>query len=164
MVCLISIIVSEVFYERILENSDSKGFYYVLFLIIITYCFLSFMDNTEKYLLEYHKINAYKMIMIEGIFGFIKTSFYAIYEKYENPFKEIKYNYNNKKINFFLFFIFLLLYSLLSGVKNIYRILTNKKYSPMTKIMADSFLDPILIFYFFYLKVICIIYSFLFLI
>ena len=82
------------------------------------------------------------MLMIEGIFGLIITSMYALYE---NPFKEIKYNYKHKNKEFFLLFIFLLLYFLFSGGRNIYRILTNKIYSPMTKIMADSFLDPLLI-------------------
>ena len=107
------------------------------------------MNICEKYLLEYHKINAYKMIMIEGIFGFIITSFFSLYE---NPFKEIKKSYNNKKNNFFLLFIFLFLYLFLSAGKNTYRILTNKKYSPVTKILADNFIDPLLIVYYFLLK------------
>ena len=106
------------------------------------------MDNTEKYLLEYHKINAYKMIMIEGIFGLLITSVYSIHE---NPFKELK-EFNNKKNNYILLSIFLFLYFLLSGGRNIYRILTNKIYSPMTKIITDCFLDPILIIYYFLFK------------
>ena len=148
-ICLLTIVISEIFFETILENSDPKGFYYVLLLITINYFFLSSIVNTEKYLLEYHKINPYKMLMIEGIFGLIITSMYALYE---NPFKEIKYNYNHKNKEFFLLFIFLLLYFLFSGGRNIYRILTNKIYSPMTKIMADSFLDPLLIIYCFSFK------------
>ena len=146
--CLIAIIISESFFERIFENSSSKNLYYVLFLIIINYFFLSFMDISEKYLLEYHKINPYKMLMIQGIFGLIITSFYAIYE---NPL-DVKYNYNKKRNQFLLLFIFLLLYFLLSAGKNTYRILTNKRYSPITKIIADNFLDPLLIVYYFLFK------------
>ena len=147
--CLLTIIILEIFYESILENSNSTNLYYALFLIIINYLFRSFMDISEKYLLEYHKINAYKMLMMEGIFGFIITSLYAIYE---SPFNEIKKNYNNKKNKFIILFILLLLYFLLSGAKNIYRILTNKRYSPMTKIIADTFMDPLLIIYYFSFK------------
>ena len=147
--CLITIIISEIFFECIIENSNSKNLYYVLFLIIMNYLFVSFMNICEKYLLEYHKINAYKMIMIEGIFGFIITSFFSLYE---NPFKEIKKSYNNKKDKFFLLFIFLFLYLFLSAGKNTYRILTNKKYSPVTKILADNFIDPLLIVYYFLFK------------
>ena len=146
--CLIAIIISESFFERIFENSSSKNLYYVLFLIIINYFFLSFMDISEKYLLEYHKINPYKMLMIQGIFGLIITSFYAIYE---NPL-DVKYNYNKKRNQFLLLFIFLRLNFLLSAGKNTYRILTNKRYSPITKIIADNFLDPLLIVYYFLFK------------
>ena len=106
------------------------------------------MDISEKYLLEYHKINPYTMLMIQGIFGLIITSFYAIYE---NPL-DVKYYYNNNKNKFLLLFIFLLLYFLLSAGKNTYRILTNKRYSPITKIIADNFLDPLLIVYYFLFK------------
>ena len=45
--------------------------------------------------------------------------------------------------------ICLIFYFLFSGGKNIYRILTNKLYSPITKSLADSILDPLLLISFF---------------
>ena len=82
--------------------------------------------------------------MIEGILGFIITSLFSISEK---PLKGLNYN------RIFMLFVFLILYFVLSGGKNIYRILTIKRYSPMTKIIADSFLDPLLIIVYYFFRV-----------
>ena len=47
----------------------------------------------------------------------------------------------------FFFFIFLLfLYSIFSGGKNVFRIVTNKIYSPMAKSLMDYILNPIYLF------------------
>ena len=42
------------------------------------------------------------------------------------------------------------MYFLLSGARNSYRVATNKLYSPMTRTLADSILDPLLIIYYFF--------------
>ena len=44
----------------------------------------------------------------------------------------------------------LVFYFLFSGGKNVYRVLTNKLYSPITKSLADSILEPFIIIYYFY--------------
>ena len=46
-----------------------------------------------------------------------------------------------------LFYIigFLMLYTFFSGIKNVYRRFTVKKFTPMTRALAESILDPIFI-------------------
>ena len=83
--------------------------------------------------------------MIEGIFGLIIT---GIYSYINNPFIEIKKFYeSNDKNNFIILIICLILYFILSAGRNMYRILTNKLYSPMVWTLTDSISDPILNIY-----------------
>lgn len=88
--------------------------------------------------------------MMEGMFGFIITSFYSFVE---NPFKEIidyKLNIKNDIYSFILLIVDLLLYFILCGGKNAYRVLINKIYSPMTKSLTDYFLNPLLLVHYYY--------------
>ena len=49
----------------------------------------------------------------------------------------------------FLLIFLLLIYSFASGFKNIYKILTVKTYSPMTRTLVDTFLDIFFYIYYF---------------
>lgn len=103
---------------------------------------------SEKYVLEYNYISPFKLLMIEGILGLVLSSIFSIWV---NPFKEIVevFNEEENKFNLFLLIFFLVIYFLSSGGRNIYRILTIKLYSPITRTLTDCILDPIiLIFYF----------------
>ena len=144
--CLIIIIISEYIFQYI----HVKKFTFKLLLIFFIHFFNSLLDSIEKYLLEYDFVNPFKTLMLEGIFGFILT---FIYSFLENSFIEIKEYYdNNKKLNFSFFIFCLLLYFMLSGGRNAYRVVTNKIYSPMTKSLTDYFLNPIVIIYYFIIE------------
>ena len=93
--CFIIVIISEYFFEQYLKKGDGLNYIYILLLILLKYIFNGFLDIIEKYLLEVDYINFFKMLMLEGIFGFIFTSFYSLIE---NPFDEVKsiYNKDNK--------------------------------------------------------------------
>ena len=80
--CLIINIVVDYFFE-----GKTNNYFFVLFLVFINYFFDSIFDIIEKYLLEYDFVNPFKIVFVEGIFGFILTCFYTIIE---NPFKEAK--------------------------------------------------------------------------
>ena len=115
-------------------------------------CFVYFLnsclDVTEKYLLEHNFINPFKMIMLEGIIGFIFTCLFSIIGK---PFTEIIQVYEkDDKGDFVLLIALLFLYLISSGGRNIYRVITNKLYSPMTRTLTDCILDPLLIIYYFF--------------
>ena len=143
-ICLILIIFLEY-----LENLEEKNLSQIIFTIIIEHFFNSFKDVIEKYILEYDNVNAFQALMIEGLFGFILTSLFIISD---NPFGELKDFFKDNKDEKFKIFgliICLIFYFLLSGGKNIYRVITNKLYSPITKGSTDSILDSFLIIYYF---------------
>ena len=124
-----------------------KQFSFELFLIFINYFFDSFFDIIEKYLLEYNFMNPFQLVFIEGSFGFIITCIYSIVD---NPFKEIKIFFKDQKTyKFILLIIFLVIYFFLCAGRNIYRVITNKMYFPISRSLTDSILDPLLIIYYF---------------
>ena len=143
--CLIIILFSD-YYFSIGKDQDSKEYIKGLLITILGQLFFSFQDNIEKYLLEYDYINNFQLTMLEGCFGLILT---LIFFLFESPSEDINHSYDeytdNHNLFIILIIIFLLLYFFLSGFKNIYRILTNKYFSPTTKSLADVILDPILI-------------------
>ena len=65
---------------------------------------------------------------------------------FDMPQREIVNLYESGLTIFLLAFLFLLLYAILSGYKNIYRRYTVKQYSPMSRALAEQILDPLIIF------------------
>ena len=69
---------------------------------------------------------------------------------YDNPFKEIIDMYNKIDTRYFILLVFLLvLYCVSSAGINIYRILCNILYSPITKSLVSYFLNWVHIIYYF---------------
>ena len=152
-ICLTIIIIFE-YIANEQNKEDSLSFSFIL-LIMSLYCFfISLKDIIEKYLLEYDFINPFKVLMLEGIIGFILSNIYTLIIYlfiYQNLLDELlEINYNSYSITLFIFF--LILYFIFSGFKNTYRIITIKLFSPMTRTITDSFLNPILILYYFFLE------------
>ena len=85
--------------------------------------------------------------MTEGIFGFIMASFYGIYQ---DPFKEIRKISKEVEVGkFILLIILLFLIIVFSAGINVYKILCNVLYSPMTKSLTTYFFNSIFIIYYF---------------
>ena len=74
--------------------------------------------------------------------------FFFLFDKiYFNDFVLI---YKNNSVGRFVLFIFLLLaYIILSGGKNLFRVVTTKIYSPMVTTLADYILNPLYLIYYF---------------
>ena len=144
-ICLIIIILFE--YYVINKNEENLLlFTFILCLILLDCFFISLKDIITKYLLEYNYINIFKLVMLEGLVGFIISTIYSLILHFiikQNIFEEILEF--NKKIYFLI--VFLILYFILSGFKNSYRTATIYLFSPMTRIFTDSFIDPALIIY-----------------
>ena len=100
------------------------------------------LNPIEKYVVEYNNLNYFQVLAIEGIFGSIITGIYLFVDNsYQIQLKEI---YNNQSWGMFTLFIFLLIiYIVLCGLKNVYKVITNKMFSPMTVSLTDYFLNPI---------------------
>ena len=144
-ICLIITIISESIIECCYYLENIEEYLKHLLFVFIRAIIDAFVELSEKYLLEYNFINPFYIVMFEGFFGSIFISINSIET---NPFKEIK---EYEKEDFIVFLIIcLIIYFFLSGGRNIYRISTNKIYSPMARSLTDAFLDPILIFYYYY--------------
>jgi len=146
-ICSIIILVFELIIEILYNNKNIINYIYVLFLVFINHFFTSFKDVIEKYLLEFNFLNAFKLLMIEGIFGCLITFITWIFEDSLNEIKEI---YEQNTFKFILLIICFALFAFLSGGRNAYRVLTNKLYSPMTRTLTDSILDPFLIIFYYF--------------
>jgi len=99
----------------------------------------TFLDTIEKYLFEFDYLNPYKVLMLEGLFGclFLPILFFmnGTYEDFNQL--------SEKGIwQLLILIICLLIYLFLSLSKNIFRVLTIKIYSPMTRALAESIIDP----------------------
>lgn len=149
IICAMTILI-EAFIEISFGEFGSGKFSKLILCIIVYYFFNSFPDAIEKYLMEYYYINPFKMVMYSGIFGFIITLIFAILKKYN--FEDIYDIYENDKDKFIILIILLIVYFFLSAIRNIYRIIVVNIYSPMSRTLIESLLDPIYIFYYYFDK------------
>ena len=142
--CLIIVIASEYhFFLKIYPEIEIKHLTLLLLFIFIQDLFYSFIDIVEKYLLEYDFINPFQMLMFEGLFGFAMT---LVFSFINNPFKNIDIINSTRKV--FLFIICIILYFVLSGVYNCYRVFINKLYSPTTLSLTYCFFDSFFIIFY----------------
>ena len=152
-ICSIIIIIVFFFTNKGKDNS--------ILLYTIISCFLrAFLDTTEKYLFEFDYVSPFKMLMQEGLVScFILLVILVICEIFclniwPNQKKtdsqidaKLKKGKNIERIILSIFL--LVLYWILSGFKNIYRVITIKLYSPMTRALAETIIDPFIVFYYF---------------
>ena len=149
-ICFLMIIIVEIGFN-IYYQVINKMHFLIIFLISISLSFIALQNNIEKYLLEVNFINPFHLLMTEGIFGILLS---IIYSYIENPIDNIVDFYQkNNKINFIYLIICLIAYIILSGGRNSYKLLTIRLYSPMTKAIADFFLNPVLIIYYFFMGI-----------
>ena len=145
-ICLALTIITEFIYQDInIFLSYGKFLLMFLFLFFIQ-LFNSLLDLVDKYLFEYNYVNPFQSLMLEGLFGLLYSLIYCIYN---NPFPDM-YNYyynNNDSENFGLLIFLLVLYCLLCGGQNSFRVYTNKIYSPMAATLSQYFLNPIYIIF-----------------
>ena len=78
--------------------------------------------------------------MIEGIFGIIIS---IIYYVFFSPLDDIIRFYNKKSpFEFFMLIMGFIFYMILSGGKNLFRLLTTKIFNPMTTTFTDYLFNP----------------------
>ena len=93
----------------------------------------------RKYLFEFYYLNPYKALTIEGIIGLL---LFPILFFFDSSYDDIKDFIIIKDWEFVLLVILSLIYLILSSFKSIYRVLTIRFYSPMTRALAESIIDP----------------------
>ena len=105
------------------------------------------MDVIDYYLLEYDYFNPFIIIVMEGIFGFCLTGLILIIEP-DLFFTDV--DKLSKTSNTPVLVILLVLYFIFSGMKNVYKVLTLKFFSSMTRGLSECFLDPFIFIYIFF--------------
>ena len=145
IMCLLISLIFELCYK-----SDNVSFGNCLVARLLCFGYLiciSYNDCIEKYLVNTNFTSPFKIVMIEGIFEFIMSSFLSIGKA---PFKEIKMKYNEISPGYFVLLIFLfILYLILSAILNSYKIYCNVIYSPMAKSLMDYLMSPFFCIYYF---------------
>ena len=136
LICLIIVLIFDF-------NKENDLLINVGNIIISSFCRV-YLDVIEKYLFDYDFLELYQIMAYEGIVNSILTSILYISDK---PRKEIRQIFKMDKFYIFFTFFFVFIYAILSWFKNIYRRFTIKFYYPMTRALAESVLDPILIIY-----------------
>jgi hypothetical protein len=102
-------------------------------------------DIIEKYLLEYNYLIPYKLLRNRGIFELIFLTIFFFFKETREEFSNL---FSLEAKNIFLTFFLLSLFFIVSGFSNIYKILTIKLYTPVTRTLADSALDFLFFLYY----------------
>lgn len=143
-ICLIFTIIIEM-QEYYKNHNKKKGLGYIVEVISLTLIndtFTSGYDIIEKYLLEYNFIYPFKLLMLEGLFGII---FVLLFTIYQDPFEQMKIMKKHHPEHLKYLSILLIIFFLVSCGRNVYRITTNKLFSPTAKALSDYIFVPILI-------------------
>lgn len=137
-ICLIIVVAFGV----LLESNKSTFFLNFFYTISSSFCRV-FLDIVEKYLYDFDFLDIYKVMIFESIVDLIISFNYFWLEV---PRREITTILTiNDGLKLFYIIGFLMLYTFFSGIKNVYRRFTVKKFTPMTRALAESILDPIFI-------------------
>ena len=140
--CLIITIATEFYYQDISIFLPKGKFVLFMALLCINQFFNSLLDLIEKYLFEYDYFNPFKMLLLEGFVGlFFSLSYYF----YKSPISYFIKYYNQHQDKLPYLIICLVLYIILSGIENTFRIVVNKIYSPMAATVSEYILNPIYI-------------------
>ena len=139
--CLLVVIGTEFIFQEI-NIFLSYGRFALVFILSFFGQFCSaLIDFNEKYLFEFNNMNPFYALLFQGIFGFF---FSCIYSIFNSPFKELKEFKKNKTTSELIILIFcFIIYIILSGLKNLFRVSTTKIFTPMTTTSLDYILNPI---------------------
>ena len=146
-ICLILVIITEFIFQKF-NIFLTYGLFALVFLLTFVVQFCSAMvDSIEKYLFEYNHLNSFLCLLLEGLFGFILSFIHGLFN---NPLDDIKiFKQNNSTSDFSILILLLILYLILSGLKNSFRVTITKIYSPMTTTFLDYILNPFYMIYHF---------------
>lgn len=143
-VCFVATLSLEFIFKP--EDQPLDRFIFAHFLIIIFLMSISCNDCIERYLAYYNYINPFQILMLEGIYETLMAIFYSINK---DPFRGLIDGYEKNNAGGFVLLIFLLLiYLILCGVVNVYKVYCNVRYNPMKRSLTEYFLNPVLNIYY----------------
>ena len=140
-------IISEFIFQEINIFLSYWQFFIYIFLIIIIHFISALLDSIEKYLFEFNNLNIFFVLMLEGIIGFILSFIYSLFQSSLDDI--IQFIKKNSYSYIVILTLALILYLILSGLINSYRVLTTKIYSPMTTTFMYYIFNPFFLSYYF---------------
>ena len=140
-ICLLIILLTEFIFQEINFLFSYEKVFFFLFVSLFGRFFCAMIDLNEKYLFDYNNVNPFLALLFEGFFGIILTLvFYIVYKIFKGiTFKQ----YKTYEIVILVFA--LIIYVILSGFKNIYRVNTTKIFTPMDTSSCEYITNPIFI-------------------
>ena len=148
---VISVLLVTIITLELCFSSSPKYKVLSMLICIISCLYRAFLDVTEKYLFDYDYINILSMLIYEGLIGLFFFIIYFITNKtYQNQGKNILKEMSGFDWPFATFILLIIAYTVISGFRNAYRVTTNKFYSPMSRALFESTLDPFLFIYNFF--------------
>ena len=140
LICLLVIFITELLCK--VEN-----LFFCIIILISSTCRV-FLDVIEKYLFEVDFVDIYKITVFEGsIDAIFMSTLYFFNKPREELMNFIENKPQREPIFYWMGILFLVAYGILSAFKDINRRYTIKLYSPMTRALAESILDPFFILY-----------------
>ena len=146
-ISIIIIIITEFFCQDINIFKNYTNFLFALLIIFCCLIFDALIDSIEKYLYEYDFLNPFYALMYEGLFGFILSFFLFFIPNFGDDIILIYKKFSTW--NLVLFTFLLVLYLILCGGRNVFRVITTKLYSPMARSLTDYFMNPLYLIYYF---------------
>ena len=149
-ICIIITIVTEFIFQSVNLALPFKNFVLFMFFHCILQFFNSLLDIIEKYLFEYDYYSPFRILLLEGLLGFL---FSLIYFIYKNPIPDLKKYFDHQQsYKVALTIISFIIYTILSGMRNSFRVVVNKIYSPMAATLSEYILNPIYLIFTLFLK------------
>ena len=148
--CLFVVVVSEFFFQEINVFLSHGDLLIVLLIALVNLIFDCLLDTIEKYLFEYNFSNPFKVLMLEGIFGSFLSLFLFLYPGYTEDVPRVYKK--TSPLEFTLFIFLLIVFLVITGFKNIFKLYTTKVYSPMARAFTDYFVTPIYILYYYFFE------------
>ena len=142
-ICIVLVIIFEFIFQDINIFLSYGSFVGFIFLSLFNQFTRTLLDSNEKYLFEYDNVNPFYALMFEGFFGFTFTFFFSIYKNPIDILKDYKNNNGNYNSKFAILIFCLIIYIILCGLKNSFRLITTRVYTPMTTTFAEYILNPI---------------------
>ena len=108
----------------------------------------SFLDTIEKYLFDFNFLRPCSILLYEGLMGTVLIPTLLLIDN--DSFEDLSEVKKNEHI--FLLITSFIIFVIINAFKNLYRVLTIQYYSSMTRALAESILDPFILFYYLFLS------------
>ena len=133
--CLWIIIITEFLFQDFNIFLSYGQLIYVFFLSFIRQLIRAMIELNEEYLYECDNSDPFYVLLFEEVYGFILSFVYALFY---NPLKTIKdFKKSKTSSEFIILILSLIIYIVLSAMKNLYRVNTTKIFSSITTVTFE---------------------------